>query len=120
MIGVAQALAVIPGLSRSGMSVPTALLLGLKREKAFKSSFIASIPAIIGDFGVTTIKEGSALFEAGVGWTEILAGVLVAMVAGYFALKLVRKTLQTETFHLFAIYRWLLGFVLILLVLSAF
>jgi undecaprenyl-diphosphatase len=103
LIGVAQGVAVIPDVSRSGITISTALLLGLKREKAFKFSFLASVPAIVGDFGATALREGSALFEAGVGWTEIFADVLVAMVVGHFALKLVRRTLQTKTFHLFAV-----------------
>lgn len=120
LIGVVQGIAVIPGVSRSGITISMALLLGLKREKAFKFSFLASVPAVVGDLGSTALKEGSALFEVGVGWTEILAGVLVAMVVGYFALKLVRRTLQTETFHLFALYRWVLALVLILLIVIGF
>jgi undecaprenyl-diphosphatase len=120
LIGVAQGIAVIPGVSRSGITISTALLLGLKREKAFKFSFLASIPAIVGDFGASALREGSAMFAAGVGWVEVFAGVLVAMVVGYFALKLVRRTLQTKTFHLFAVYRWLLALALILLLFYGF
>jgi undecaprenyl pyrophosphate phosphatase UppP len=66
------------------------------------------------------IGRALSLFGTGVGWTEIFAGVLVAMVVGYFSLKLVRKTLVTETFHLFAIYRWALALASILLVVYGF
>jgi len=120
IIGIAEGVAIIPGVSRSGATIAIALLLGIKREKAFKFSFLLSIPAIIGVIGYTFYQEHDKLAPVGLGWTEILAGVIAAMITGYFAIKLLWKTLATKKFHLFGVYCWLLGAALILLSFSSF
>jgi undecaprenyl-diphosphatase len=120
IIGVGQGIAIIPGISRSGTTIAVALLLGIKREKAFKFSFLLSIPAIIGALGLTLHTQFNELTTLDLGWTEILAGMAVAMLVGYFALKLLWKILANKKFHLFALYCWLLGAVLIVLGLSGF
>ena len=120
MIGIAEGIAIIPGVSRSGATIAIALLLGLKREKAFKFSFLLSIPAIIGAVGYTAYKDYGTLASAGLGWTEILVGVAVAMIVGYLAIKLLWKILAKKKFHLFAFYCWLLSVVLIALSLNGF
>jgi len=114
-IGTAQGIAIIPGLSRSGLTIAVALLLGIKREKAFKFSFLLSVPAIIGALGLTFYTQHDALAFAGVEWTEILAGIAVSMVVGYFALRLLRKIVADKKFYFFAFYCWLLSIVLIAL-----
>jgi len=63
LMGLAQGLAIFPGLSRSGITISTALLLGQKRKNAFKFSFLLSIPAIIGDFIVETYIVAKAFGE---------------------------------------------------------
>jgi len=115
MIGIAQGIAIIPGISRSGATIAVALLLGIKREKAFKFSFLLSIPAILGALGYTAYTQFSGLTSAGLEWGEILAGAIAAMLVGYFALKLLWKTIAKGKFHLFAFYCWILGAVLVLL-----
>jgi undecaprenyl-diphosphatase len=115
IIGTAQGIAIIPGLSRSGTTIAVALLLGLKREKAFKFSFLLSIPAIVGALGLTLYKQHETLAQTGFGPTEILIGVTIAVIVGYFTLKLLHKTVQNRKFHLFAFYCWLLGTALIAL-----
>jgi undecaprenyl-diphosphatase len=120
VIGTAQGIAIIPGISRSGLTIAVALLLGTKREKAFKFSFLLSVPAIIGALGLTLYEQHAALVLAGVGWTEILVGVVVSMVVGYFALNLLRKIIAHKKFYFFAFYCWLLSIVLIALSLSGF
>lgn len=120
IVGVAEGVAVIPGLSRSGLTIAAALLLGLKREKAFKFSFLLSIPAVIGAIGYTFYTEYDALTSAGLGLTEILVGSIVAMFAGYFALKILWKTLAVKKFHFFAFYCWLMGAMLVAFSLSGF
>jgi undecaprenyl-diphosphatase len=120
IMGTAQGLATFPGLSRSGITISTALLLGLKREKAFKFSFLLSIPAIIGDLGVEAYKQRGQLAVSGVGPLELLVGLAVTMIAGYIAIKLVSKLVASKRFHYFAFYTWLLGIVLIILTLSGF
>ncbi len=114
-IGTAQGIAIIPGLSRSGLTIAMALLLGIKREKAFKFSFLLSVPAVIGALGLTLYNQHDALAVAGVGWAEILVGIAVSMVIGYFALKLLKKIVADKKFYFFAFYCWLLSVVLTVL-----
>ncbi|MEM3623606.1 MAG: undecaprenyl-diphosphate phosphatase [Candidatus Bathyarchaeia archaeon] len=109
MIGIAQGIAIIPGISRSGTTIAIALLLGIRREKAFKFSFLLSIPAVLGAFGLEAYKEWNTLTYANVGWIEVLVGVFVATVVGYFALKLLWKILAKQKLHFFAFYCWIIA-----------
>ncbi len=118
LMGAAQGFAVFPGLSRSGVTISMALLLGLKRNKAFKFSFLLSIPAILGDLSVEAYTQRGQLSTGGVGSLEVVAGIVAAMVAGYFALKLVSRVVQGRKFHYFAFYTWALGIALIILTLG--
>lgn len=120
IIGVAQGVAIIPGISRSGATIAAALLLGIKREQAFKFSFLLSVPTILGALGFMVYTEFGELTASGLGLGEVLAGTVVAVLVGYFALKLLWKILLERKFHLFALYCWLLGVALIALVLSGF
>lgn len=113
IIGIAEGLSIIPGISRSGTTIAVALLFGIKREKAFHFSFLLSIPAIIGALGLEFYDASSVVALARLGWIDIAAGVVAAMVVGYFALKLLWRILTNRKFHLFAIYCWMLGAALI-------
>lgn len=115
MMGIAQGVAIIPGVSRSGATIAVALLLGIKRERAFKFSFLLSVPSILGASGYTAYTEFDKLAPSSLGWSELLVGATVAMLVGYFAIKLLWKTLAKEKFHLFAFYCWILGTALVLL-----
>jgi undecaprenyl-diphosphatase len=119
-IGTAQGVALIPGLSRSGLTIATALMLGVRREKAFKFSFLLSVPAVIGALGLTLYQQHAMLTLEGVGLTEILVGIAVSLAVSYFALKLLWKALAGKKFYLFAFYCWILGAVLLALSLSGF
>lgn len=120
VFGIAQGVSIIPGLSRSGTTIAVALLLGLKREKAFRFSFLLSIPAIIGAEALTAYDQRATLAQSGFGMLEIAVGVAVATITGYFALKLLHKAIENRKFHLFAFYCWLFGLVLMVLGLSGF
>jgi undecaprenyl-diphosphatase len=120
LIGAAQGIAIIPGFSRSGATIAVALLLGIKREKAFTFSFLLSVPAILGALGLTVYKEFDVLTSAGLGLDEVIVGVAVAMVVGFFALKLLWKVLAVQKMYFFAFYCWFIGAVLITLWLSGF
>lgn len=120
ILGIAQGMAIIPGLSRSGTTIAVALLLGLKREKALRFSFVFSIPAIIGALGLTLFKEHEALALSGFVLYEILIGVAVAALVGYVALNVVYRAVENKKFHLFAVYCWLMGIALIGLALAGF
>jgi undecaprenyl-diphosphatase len=114
LMGTMQGFAIFPGLSRSGITISTALLLGLKRDVAFKFSFLLSIPAIVGDFAFEAYIQRGVLTTAGVGVVDVLAGVAVAAVVGYFAIRLVSRFVRGRKFHYFAFYTWALGIALLL------
>lgn len=120
LLGFAQGLAIIPGISRSGVTISTALLLGIGREEAFKFSFLLSFPAVLGAVGVTFYRESINMASVGLGWVEISVGVAFALLTGYFALKLLWKILARGHLHYFAIYCWVLAAVLIGLSLLVF
>jgi undecaprenyl-diphosphatase len=120
LIGIAQGVALIPSISRSGMTITIALLLGIRSKKAFKFSFLLSIPAVIGAEGLTLYQQRAALALAGVGLIEIIVGFAVAIVVSFVALKLLWKTLANKKFYLFAFYCWLIGIALVALSLSGF
>lgn len=115
LMGIAQGFAIFPGLSRSGVTISTALLLGLKRDKAFRFSFLLSIPAIFGDLAVEAYTQRGQFSTGDIGAVEVLAGIVVAVVAGYFALRLVSRVVQGKKFHYFAFYTWALGIALLVL-----
>jgi undecaprenyl-diphosphatase len=117
-MGSAQGLAVFSGLSRSGMTISAALLLGLKREKAFRFSFLLSIPAIIGDLIVEAYLQRGQLAQTTIGPVELIAGMVMAVIAGYVAIKIVSNLVRTKRFHYFATYTWALGIVIIAFTLS--
>ena len=118
IMGVAQGLAIFPGLSRSGATISTSLLLGVKRQKAFKFSFLLSIPAIVGDTVVEGYKDRGQLALSGMSSVAVLVGVVVAMIVGYIAIRIVSKLVISKKFHYFAVYTWILGIVLIVLTLT--
>lgn len=112
IIGAVQGLSIIPGLSRSGLTISAALMLGVKREEAFKFSFLLSIPAVLGGLIVMLFTQSGILFESGIGCGEIFAGVITSMLLGFISLKILRRYLHH--FHKFAFYPLLLGSALIL------
>ena len=113
LMGLMQGFAIFPGLSRSGVTISMALLLGLKREKAFKFSFLLSIPAIIGDFAVELYNQQGILSTGGVDPLYAAAGFAVAAVVGFLALKLLSRIVRGRKFHYFAFYTATLGIALL-------
>lgn len=115
IMGVAQGLASFPGLSRSGTTVSTALVLGLKRESAFRFSFLLSIPAIIGDTAFEAYHNRGQFAIQNISSIALLLGVVLAAVFGYIAIRLVSNLVRSKRFHYFAFYTWILGMTLIVL-----
>jgi undecaprenyl-diphosphatase len=117
LLGLAQGFAIFPGLSRSGITIAAALLLGQKRKNAFKFSFLLSIPAVIGDFAVEAYSQRDVILTQGIGGFEVAVGIFAAVIAGYFALKLISKVIQGKKLYYFAFYTWALGITLLILTL---
>ncbi len=110
LIGLAQAIAIIPGISRSGATISTGLLRKIDKKTAFKYSFLLSAPAIAG----ATIIESKQLALGNIDSTLLLLGTIVSMIVGYASLKLLQKIVMNEKIHLFAYYCWLAGVGIIL------
>ncbi len=110
IIGCAQALATVPGLSRSGCTISAGLLRGCRREFAVRYSFLLSIPAVLGA-NLLTLKDA---FEAGIDVSTLpacLLGVIFAAVVGYFAITVVNSLADRGKFGSFAYYCWGVGIV---------
>lgn len=120
LIGVMQGLSIIPSLSRSGLTIAVALMLGIKKEVAFKFSFLLSIPAIIGALGLTLYQEGGSFALAGISGIDVAASLLVTVVVSFLALKILWKVLAAKKFYLFSVYCFTLGVALIVLSLMGY
>jgi undecaprenyl-diphosphatase len=109
-IGCAQAVALLPGISRSGTTVATSLWLGLEREQAARFSFLMAIPAIGGAFVLHVAKMfrtgAHASFDA---WGPLLVAFVVAGVSGYLAVGLILRALARRYFAYFGIWCWIVG-----------
>ncbi len=112
-IGVAQGVATLPGLSRSGTTIVAGLLCGLDRKFAAKYSFIMSIPAVLGALVLELFDIGTESVSAGdVGC--YIVGMIIAAVVGYIALRLVMKLVTGRYFKYFAYYCGAIGIVSII------
>ena len=108
-IGVAQAAAIMPGISRSGATICTAILIGLHRRWAVEFSFLLAIPAILGATAVQIVKNLNQIDQAlSVG--PVMIGLVAAAVSGVFALKLLITISRRAKFKFFAIYCYFLAF----------
>jgi len=106
-IGLAQALAILPGISRSGSTVAAGSALGIDAVKVAEFSFLMSVPAIL---GAGLLQAGEIGATADSGATAALAiGFATALVAGVLAIHLFVKMLEHRTFHWFAVYCWIVG-----------
>jgi len=106
IIGLAQGLAITPGISRSGTTIAVALFLGLNRELAARFSFLLSIPAICGAV-VLEMKDGVDV--SGTDWSAVGAGFAASMVVGYAALVMLVALVKRGGLHHFAWYLWPVG-----------
>ncbi|MGF1466971.1 MAG: undecaprenyl-diphosphate phosphatase [Sandaracinaceae bacterium] len=110
VIGLAQGLAVLPGLSRSGTTIACAMALGLSGPAAFRFSFLMSFPVIIAAALYEVVKDPAAVTGLGAG--AVIGGV-VAMVVGYLALRWLRALVDQGRFWVFALYLIPLGLALL-------
>ncbi len=109
LIGLVQGFAAMPGISRSGVTISTAIFLGLDFQKAARFSFLLSIPAIIGAF-FFKIKDAGAM-----GFSFIyFVGMIVACIVGVLSLKLLLRILSKGKLHLFGIYCITMGIIITL------
>lgn len=110
LIGMAQGMAIIPGISRSGATISTGLLTGLDRELSAKFSFLLSIPAILGATVLELEKVGT-IQELGI----TLVGTVVAFGMGILSLTFLIKINKVEKISNFSYYCWIMGVAIIIL-----
>lgn len=107
LIGLAQAFAMIPGISRSGATVVTALWLRVEPDEAAEFSFLMAVPAIA---GAAVLQIPDVLAGENGGWgTALLLGSVMAAVTGVLAIRTFVAMLRRRSFHVFGVYCWLLG-----------
>lgn len=105
-IGIAQAISILPGISRSGSTIVTGLFLGIEKEEAARYSFLLSIPAIT---GAVVFKAKEVLSFQGIGAAEYAAGFLFSLIISYLSVSWMLKILNRGKLHYFAPYCMALG-----------
>jgi undecaprenyl-diphosphatase len=114
VIGFAQALALIPGSSRSGVTITAGLFRGLKRDVCARYSFLLSIPAISLSGLYELYSERATLLDSN--WVSLVIATIVSGIVGYASIKFLLHYLRTHSNMIFIIYRIILGIIIILLV----
>ena len=116
LVGVGQAVATCPGISRSGTTITAGCFVGFERRFAVRFSFLMSIPAILGA-NILSLKDAA---EAGIIWADVpvyLVGVAVSAVVGYACIRLLKMIAEKGRFGFFAYYCWAAGALTLLLTL---
>ena len=114
LVGIAQAIATCPGISRSGTTITAGCFVGFERKFAVRFSFLLSIPAILGA-NILSLKDA---VEAGIDWPSVpvyLVGVAVSAVVGYACIRLLKMIAAKGRFGWFAYYCWFAGAATLLL-----
>lgn len=110
IIGTFQAMALVPGVSRSGSTICAALFVGMKAEAAFKFSFLLSLPAI---FGATLLEASSIATLSEQNFAEVSLAFLLAFVLGYLSLVILNRFVKEKRFLPFSVYTACLGLYLL-------
>ena len=114
VVGLGQAIATLPGISRSGMTITTGCFMGFERKFAVRFSFLLSIPAVLGA-NILSLKDA---LDDGIIWAEVpmyLVGAITAAVVGYACIRLLRLVAEKGRFGAFAYYCWAVGLLTLLL-----
>jgi undecaprenyl-diphosphatase len=112
LVGVAQAIAIVPGISRSGATIAGGIYLGMERKEAFEFSFLLAIPAIAGAFFLEVRKVDLAVLNP----PALAVGVMAAFLAGLASLFVLGRAVAGRKLHWFAYYCWAAGLAVILFV----
>jgi undecaprenyl-diphosphatase len=112
LIGISQALAIMPGVSRSGITMTTGLLMGMTREGAARFSFLLSTPIIL---GAAMVKLPHIISNSSMITVSFMIGMVVSCVIGVVSIGFLLRYVQTKNFLPFAWYRFLLGAVVIMM-----
>lgn len=111
-IGMAQGVATLPGISRSGATIAACLMLGIKKETAVKYSFIMSIPAVLGA-AILEIKDAAGTSVTGSTVLAYIIGMLVSAIVGYFAIRFMIAVVRRKRYIYFSLYCLIVGIIAI-------
>ena len=109
IIGIAQGLASIPGISRSGSTISTGIFLGLDRVSCARYSFLLSLPIIIGASVFYPVLEVDLHEFLNYNWIAFVVGFIVSFISGYFCIKYFLQFLAKHSMKVFAYYCWIAG-----------
>ena len=104
IMGIAQGIAVLPGISRSGATICSGLITGSKREEVAHFSFLMSIPIIFASLVLEIYEYAKVGQTLTLAWYEILIGFIVALITGIFSVKFMLKLIEKHTMLWFAVY----------------
>ena len=110
LVGIAQGVAIAPGISRSGSTIGVGIMRGVKKEVAVKYSFLLSIPAIL---GAMVVEMTDLVWE--IDLATILVGTIVSMVVGFLSFKLLLNVINRGRLHQFAYYCWAMGIIALIM-----
>jgi undecaprenyl-diphosphatase len=113
LIGLAQALAIVPGVSRSGATISMGLFLGYEREEAARFSFLLALPIT---FGAAVVKVPALLRETSDA-TAVVLGMVVAGVSGFLAIRFLLSYVRTRDYRPFVYYRLLFSLLVLVVLL---
>jgi len=111
LVGLAQAIAILPGISRSGATIATGIYVGLDPKQAFEFSFLLSIPAVLGG----SLLELSGFDAGSLGLAAVALGTLIAFISGAVALLLLRRAVTGDKLYRFGFYLWVVGLAALIL-----
>jgi len=114
LIGMSQAFAIIPGTSRSGVTMTMARALGITRESAAKFSFLLSTPIIAGAAVYQFVFKRAELVMSEIFSVPFFVGIITAMIVGFLSIKFLMKYLKTSNFNIFVIYRLIVAAILVI------
>jgi len=107
LIGMAQAIAILPGISRSGATIATGLMLGIEKQKAARFSFLMVVPLIFGKMGKDILSGDLMVYRPD--WLYLLAGFTAALLSGIWACRFMLDVVKNSRLHWFAIYCAIIG-----------
>jgi len=109
-IGIFQAIAILPGISRSGSTISAGLIRGIDKEKALKFSFLMAIPLILGA-GILELKD---LVFSGIDYYFLIISFILTFVVSLFTIKVLLKIVRSDKFYLFGIYNFIIGILILI------
>lgn len=118
IVGLAQAVALVPGSSRSGTTITGGLLVGLDRATAARFSFLLSLPSVLAAGVLELVREREHLLSSDVGALNLLVATAVSGVVGYASIAFLLDYLKRHTTYLFIVYRLIVGTALLALAAS--